>query len=108
MRRKATWIAIVSFIGILFSGALADQEARQQGFLDVADMRAAKDAGISDPAAWQHHREQLAKQRQEAEHAEAERAKAKAEACERDLECIGNEKSVEAAFACRAVGRTHG
>jgi hypothetical protein len=33
-----------------------------------------------------------------------ERAKAEhatAEACERDLQCIGNEKSIEAAFACR-------
>jgi hypothetical protein len=51
-----------------------DNEARRLGFLDAPDMRAAREAGIVDPAAWQSRREQLAKQR-EAERVEAERAK---------------------------------
>jgi hypothetical protein len=113
-------IAFVSFVVMVFSAVMGvrqgDLEARQKGFLDAADMRAAKEAGIADPAAWQSRREQLAKQTQEAERAEAERAnaeqtkaeqakaeaeRARAEACERDLQCIGNEKSIEATFACQ-------
>jgi len=86
-----------------------DLEAQQKGFLDAAEMRAAKDAGIIDPAARQSRRERLAMQIQEAERAESERAKAeqaeaeraRADACKRDLQCIGNEKSIEATIACQ-------
>jgi hypothetical protein len=120
IRRKAKLIAFASVVAMVFSAVMGvrqgDLEAQQKGFLDAADMHAAKDAGIIDPAAWQSRRERLAMQTQEAERAESERAKAeqaeaerakaeaeraKADACERDLQCIGNEKSIEATVACQ-------
>jgi hypothetical protein len=127
IRRKAKLIALASFVGMLFSYSMAikyiDDDARQQGFLDAADMRRAKELGIADPAAWQSRREQLAKQAEEARLNEAKQAESEAkqaedahlneakqaeearrkkeEACEKDLQCIGNEKLIEATFACR-------
>jgi hypothetical protein len=119
-RRKAKLIALASFVGMVFAAVMVVREggleAQQKGFLDAADMRAAKEAGIIDPTAWQSRRDQLAKQTQETERAESERAKAeqaeaerakaeaeraRADACERDLKCIGNEKSIEATIACQ-------
>jgi hypothetical protein len=78
LRRKAKWIASASFVAMIVTFSIflgeQDNEARRFGFLDAADMRAAKEAGIVDPAAWQSRLKQLAKQR-EAEGAEAERFK---------------------------------
>jgi hypothetical protein len=129
--RLAKLVFVASLIGMIISIVMGirqdDWEAQQKGFLDALDLRAAKQAGIAAPAIWKTNREQLEKETQEAKRAadervkaeqakaEAERAKAEqeeaeerakaehatAEACERDLQCIGNEKSIEAAFACR-------
>jgi hypothetical protein len=37
---------------MILGNAAQDGEARLAGFLDAADQRAAKDAGVTDPAAW--------------------------------------------------------
>jgi hypothetical protein len=56
VRRKAKWIAPASFVAMIvaatFFGGEQNDEARRLGFLDAADQRAAKDAGVTDPAAW--------------------------------------------------------
>src|ERR1700730_11463708 len=56
VRRKAKWIAPASFAAMIvataFLGGEQSDEARRLGFLDAADQRAAKDAGVTDPVAW--------------------------------------------------------
>lgn len=51
-RPKAKWLAPVSFVGVIIAffgiGVQADYEARQLGFANAADRRAAKEGGITD------------------------------------------------------------
>jgi hypothetical protein len=56
VRRKAKWIAPASFVALIvaaaFFGGEQNDEALRLGFLDAADQRAAKDAGVTNPVAW--------------------------------------------------------
>ena len=61
LRRKATRIALASFVGLvtslIISGGEHDETARQKGFLSGADLQQAEKAGVADPTAWQVEKE---------------------------------------------------
>lgn len=66
-RAKAKWAIVLSLAAILgFGMFVSDQMNRDAvalGFQDSADRRAAKDVGISDPAAWSKFKSELSAER---------------------------------------------
>jgi hypothetical protein len=80
-RKKAKWIVLLSFVALITALAIfsteQDKEARQLGFLDAADQRAANDAGVRDSGAWPEAREakkRAAQAETERRYAEEQRA----------------------------------
>lgn len=100
---------------MLFSYA-SEKDAQNAGFASAADMKAANEAGIKDPAEWKHKAVELAEAKRKAAEAEADKRAAEAQAeakskareeaakeavCRDDLQCWGDKFSLRATSACR-------
>lgn len=112
-------VAIACMIGggIVFGDAM-DQQARDLGYVDMAEMNAAKAAGIDTPDEYRAYaakveaeQERAAEEKKRAEQAaaaeaaaaEAAKERAKEAACRSDLGCWAEKHFVRASFACAAV-----
>ena len=119
-RRQASYLIITSTIAIVLSvwqiGQLSDERAREAGFIDFEEQKAASEAGFetaSEWNAWQARKEaeaaRLERERQaETERAllqqqaeEAERRLAEERACRADIQCWGDKHLMSAAIACQ-------
>jgi hypothetical protein len=83
-RRRAKWIALGSVVALVFSAyqfaALSSDIAKTAGFKGAADHRAAKEAGVEDPAEWEKIREHTLAQKAAEKAAAKEKAEAEAAA----------------------------
>jgi hypothetical protein len=104
--RFALLLGILLFVaGFGLHSKAADEEAVAAGFADDIDRRAAKEAGVPDPAAWRTKKVELAEQKrkevEEKQRLEAERQAVKEAQCRNDLQCWGEKFNIDASVTCR-------
>jgi hypothetical protein len=93
------FLAIVSGLGI---GALADSDARSEGFLDYLDKISAQGEGYDDPSDWALVRDKFKEQAlaARAEQVAASNEPSREEKCRADLACWGDKYAIWAGYEC--------
>ena len=112
LRQKAKWMTLASVIGFILSVGLLeesqDQDARDHGFINAEDQRAAKIAAVADSTAWRQQRVQEAEEletklKRDAAELESKRARdaeVEAQLCAEELRCTAEKNNAEATVRC--------
>ncbi|MBB4954405.1 hypothetical protein H4S14_004170 [Agrobacterium vitis] len=99
-RRQGLFIVIASFVVMVVSaGLLSKQQATDAGFESAADMKLAKDAGISDPKEFEARRAQIEADAKAKAEAQAAERQAKADAANAEAAKLAAEKAAAKAQA---------